>query len=158
MFQIKNLSIEKISKDLKKELEKISSLPLNSPNFFWWVVINHVNQKTRNQVGIAGFKVINKSIGYIGPTFVKQSARGHKLQLRLIKKRLSFAKKLGLRKVISRVDYNNHWSANNLIKAGFLLDKQPIVGKTEEGVEMMSIDGKTLISLTYPELYFVKNL
>ncbi len=57
----------------------------------------------------------------VGPTFVKRDYRGQGLQVKLLKRRLRFAKKLGYKTVYSCTYMNNFPSINNLIKTGFSL-------------------------------------
>lgn len=151
------IKIEKLKKikdvELAEEMQKLSSTDVYNIDFHWWVAY-----KNKKWVGFAGLRLITDEISYVGPTFVKPEARGQGLQLRFFRIRERFTKKNNRTKMVCRVDYDNPWSANNCIRAGFHLEKQPLVGKMEDGSDIMSIDKKVMIYLVYPELYFVKDL
>ena len=93
-----------------------------SPQMYWFVIFHK-----QEWVGYGGLRSHGiegeHNLCYTGPTLIRSAWRGQGLQVKLIKKRLRLAKKLGYTKVISSTLVNNYASNNNLIKCGFKMRK-----------------------------------
>jgi GNAT superfamily N-acetyltransferase len=89
----------------------------NDPHQYWWLVFDQF----QNEVGFGGAYRNSDYELYLGPTYIIERCRGFGLQRKLISKRLRWGRLQGFQYVVSYVDSNNIFSANNLIKAGFLL-------------------------------------
>lgn len=85
---------------------------------FWWIAFS-------NNLWIAygGAQIFNRHTLYIGPDHVLKEARGNGLQRKLIQVRERWARKNNFTNAIAVVAHDNIYSANNYIKAGYLLRK-----------------------------------
>jgi L-amino acid N-acyltransferase YncA len=108
----------KVSESLASHLEKWNWF-LNSKTYYWFVVFD----KQGRWVGYGALSIYDRDTIYLGPSYVCEQMRGCGLQRKLIKARERWARKQGYTRAISVVDYNNLYSANNLIKCGYLLRK-----------------------------------
>jgi len=82
----------------------------------WWVA----NEPEGGSVAFGGLRVSKLENGaYLCRGGVAPAFRGQGLQRRLIKAREQYARRQGLRHLITNTVYGNHWSANNLIAEGF---------------------------------------
>ena len=59
------------------------------------------------------------NVCYSGPVFVKSAYRGKGMQVKLLKRKIRLAKKLGYIKMVSSTYIENYPSNNSLIKCGF---------------------------------------
>jgi GNAT superfamily N-acetyltransferase len=82
---------------------------------FWWLA--YLGDEP---VGFAGMVLSNQwhNVGYFKRAGVDPKHRGHGLQIRLMRVRISKARKLGYSHLISECT-DTIWSANNFIRAGF---------------------------------------
>jgi GNAT superfamily N-acetyltransferase len=86
------------------------------PDAEWWLA----NDTTGGAVAFAGLRASKSEAGaYLCRAGVHPMVRGNGLQRRLIKAREAWARKQGLRFLVTDTVYGNHWSANNLIEEGF---------------------------------------
>lgn len=82
----------------------------------WWLANDH----TGGAVAFGGLRVSKtEGGGYLCRAGVHPFCRGNGLQRRLIQVRSQWAKKQGLRFLMTDTIYGNHHSANNLIEEGF---------------------------------------
>lgn len=81
----------------------------------WWAVLNGATA-----VGYAS-AVYRPELGYVylGRCMVVESARGNKLQRRLLRARIAWAKEQGADRVITYTLLKNYESLVNLLRAGF---------------------------------------
>src|ERR1019366_3836721 len=86
------------------------------PQMYWFVIFDN-----KQWVGYAALRVHDAITLYSGPTYIKPDFRGQGLQVKLLKKRINLAKKLGYSRIISSTYYHNYPSNNSLIKCGFRL-------------------------------------
>ena len=89
----------------------------NDAHQHWWVIFDSEG----NEVGFGGAYHNSDYEIYLGPTYILKSCRGFGLQRRLIKSRVDWAKRKNYQYAVSYVDATNVFSANNLIRSGFLL-------------------------------------
>ncbi len=101
---------------------------LERSKLYWWVAYGD-----DGWVGYAAASIYDLDTLYCGPTFVKPEARGRSLQLKLLKKRESFARKEGYSRLITAAEKFNTHSINNILKAGFQPIKQP--GYDGDGIQ-----------------------
>lgn len=95
----------------------VAHVTWRSSEYFWWVAFYN-----KSWIAYGAMRWHNATQLYIGPTFVKEEFRGLGLQLRLIRARIRYAKRvLKAKSIISSTDCYNYFSGNNLIKAGFKL-------------------------------------
>jgi GNAT superfamily N-acetyltransferase len=87
---------------------------------YWWL-----DEEKGKPVGFAGLKVCgadyNRGMGYLSRAGVVAGYRGQGRQRRLIHARVRYARRLGLKEVVTYVVPSNLPSANSLIGAGFKL-------------------------------------
>jgi GNAT superfamily N-acetyltransferase len=82
----------------------------------WWTA----KDENGSLAGYCGAKIWHPDNAvYLCRAGVLQHARGNKLQLRMIKTRLTWAKKTGLSQAITYTLPSNPASSNNLIRCGF---------------------------------------
>ena len=81
----------------------------------WWMVFDQ-----GEPVAFAGLRLLDEEphAAYMNRCGVLSTHHGHRLQVRLVSARLRFARRLGL-KVVITTTYENPRSSNNLIRAGF---------------------------------------
>jgi len=79
----------------------------------WWVAYYE-----GESIAVAAMRVID-DMAWFSTCGVLPDYRGHGLQKKLIKKRLDYAKKLGVKEVYTYTVNGNHASANSLISCGF---------------------------------------
>lgn len=93
---------------------------VNPARCFWWI-----DEENGRPVAFAALRPCldqpNKGLGYLSRAGVLRSWRGQGRQKRLIRRRLSHAKRLGLREVVTYTTKTNLASANSLISCGFRL-------------------------------------
>jgi GNAT superfamily N-acetyltransferase len=89
-----------------------------SPQSYWFVIFDG-----DEWIAYGAARVHNITSIYLGPTYVKENYRGQGLQVKLIKRRIRLAKRLGHTKVISSTFTNNFASINNLIECRFKMVK-----------------------------------
>lgn len=84
----------------------------------WWVA----RDSSGKPVAYAGARPMTTVPGgaFLSRCAVIAEAQGHGLQRRLLRVRIAWAKRQGLTSVYTYTVPNNPYSANNLIKAGFL--------------------------------------
>lgn len=80
----------------------------------WWV--GYVDGKPACYCGLSK---INRSTGYLKRAGVLPKFRGRGLQVKMIRKRIAYAKKLRLRSIVTDTSVSNFISSNNLIKCKF---------------------------------------
>ena len=83
---------------------------------FWWLVY-----LGDDPVGFAGMVefVPFPNVYYLKRCYLKPSARGHNLQYRLMVARISKAKNIGCKMLVSECLESNSFSARNFARAGF---------------------------------------
>lgn len=82
----------------------------------WWRAVGDRGQIT----GFAGMRLIEEGqTVFLCRAGVRDGYRGRGLQLRMIRIRVSAARKLGARVAVTYTRPDNVWSSNNLIRAGF---------------------------------------
>lgn len=81
--------------------------------YVWWIVFDE------EWVAYAGLSFYDKKTFYLGPTFVKESHRGRKIQSILIKMRESYAQTVGIHKIMTFVEKTNVFSLRNLQSNGY---------------------------------------
>lgn len=100
---------------------------LDLPNRLWFVLFTN----PKEWVGYGGYRKIDDSNVYIGPTMIKEEYRGKGLQRNLIRARLRYAKKEKYKYAISNIYTYNYISGNNLIAEGFRMARIPSYYDTE---------------------------
>lgn len=121
-------------------------------NAFWWVVFEEMNFNKSFHYGVAFAGAVQEANAiYFGPTYVLPDFRGNGLQKLLIQRRLehftNWCEEEGLGICIySLVDSWNIWSANNLIKSGFLLSNGPTLFQGELRFEKKIDAGNNILS------------
>jgi GNAT superfamily N-acetyltransferase len=89
-------------------------------NVLWW--ITWLNGEA---VAYAGLRVcresFNRGLAFLCRAGVRPEHRGHGLQRRMIEARVAYARKLGIRELVTYVVPDNLASANSLIACGFKL-------------------------------------
>ena len=92
----------------------------DASNDFWWIAFD--------REGIAGFCCVTvydhddgSKTAFLSLAGVLHQSRGQGLQRKMVKKREALAKEHGCYRIISYCSRDNIISANNLIKAGYLL-------------------------------------
>jgi predicted GNAT family acetyltransferase len=100
-------------------------------NRVWFVIFNEEGQ----WMGFGGYRKIDDTKCFLGPTMVKPEFRGKGLQGQLISIRLDKAKEDGYKEAYSYFSTlnitNGYKSGNNLLKAGFKLCRIPHYGEYE---------------------------
>lgn len=86
----------------------------------WWVAY----AGEHGAVAYAAIR-IEEDVGWFSTCGVLTPYRGYGLQKKLIKKRLDYAKKVGVKRVYTYTVTGNHPSANSLISMGFRLCTPP---------------------------------
>lgn len=81
---------------------------------YWWIATSG-----KTPVGFAGLKPEGPDAGFLCLAGVVPAARGAGLHARLIRARLAFARKLGIKRVYTYTRVTNPVSTNHLVKAGF---------------------------------------
>jgi GNAT superfamily N-acetyltransferase len=84
---------------------------------YWWIVFN----ERGSAIAFAGLKPLtghNKGMAFLCRAGVGPEARGLGLQRRLIKTRVSYARRLKLTQVITYTSRENYKSAANLLRSG----------------------------------------
>lgn len=92
--------------------------PYPKDDCYWWIVSNG----KQDPVAFAGLKPLNglnKGMGFLCRAGVLPTARGNGLQRRLIKVRVSMARRIALKEVITYTSRENYRSAANLLRSGF---------------------------------------
>src|SRR4051812_17408470 len=118
---IKRVGIDKLHKTIISSLWEIWALNVGSwtsPAHYIWVVFDG-----EDWVGYGCARIHDTDTVYLGPTWIHPNYRGNGLQLKLLKKREIFFRKIGIKYLISSTLYTNSTSGNNLIRAGFKLTK-----------------------------------
>lgn len=84
---------------------------------FWWLAL-----EGKSKVGFGGYRLIEGGdTAFLNRAGVLPFFRGRGIQRRLIRTRLSHAKRSGARVAITYTTADNVWSANNLIRTGFVM-------------------------------------
>lgn len=94
---------------------------------FWWLALAE-----NREAGFGGYRLIDGGeTAFLNRAGVLPFFRGRGIQKRLIRTRLSHAKRAGARVAITYTTADNIWSANNLIRTGFIMyrPKEYWVGK-----------------------------
>lgn len=108
----------------------LSTLPGDEPydkvGSVWWIAY-----EGKTPVGYAGIKRWGSTMAFLCRAGVLKEYRGRGLHARLLRVREAWAKRLGLKTLITYTAPFNLQSANNLIRAGFVLYKP----EEEWGVE-----------------------
>ena len=108
----------------------LSTLPGDEPydkvGSVWWVAYDG-----KTPVGYAGIKRWGSTMAFLCRAGVLKEARGQGLHRRLLRVREAWAKRLGIKTLITYTAPFNLQAANNLIRAGFVLYKP----EEEWGVE-----------------------
>jgi GNAT superfamily N-acetyltransferase len=99
------------------EFPELTEDELEGPHCYWWLAYHGVEV-----AGFAGMIPSSKwhNVAYFKRAGVDPKHRGNGLQIRLMRVRISKARKLGYSHLISECT-ETIWSANNFIKAGFKL-------------------------------------
>lgn len=97
-------------------------IPATSQEGHWWIAFDG-----GHPVAFAGLYASKQDPlgGYLCRSGVVPQARGLRLQKRLLKVRELYAKRMGLKTLYSDT-YDNPYSSNNLIKAGFVAFDAPV--------------------------------
>jgi len=82
---------------------------------YWWLAVDG-----KKPVGFAGLKPEKYGFAFLCLAGVIASQRGRRIHARLIRARVRFARKLGLKRLITYTSASNPASSNSLIRAGFL--------------------------------------
>lgn len=94
--------------------------PVKPEESYWWTVWSG-----GEAIAYAGLRVCqdpcNKGLGFLSRAGVLRAYRGQGLQKRLIRKRVTVARIMGLRELVTYVVPSNLASANSLIACGFKL-------------------------------------
>jgi RimJ/RimL family protein N-acetyltransferase len=91
---------------------------LCSKDDHWWMAYNDEGVA----VGFAGLRDLDEpGMGYLCRVGVLWEARGNGLQKRFIRARLAYARKIGLKAVVTDTTVDSLASMNNLINCGFRL-------------------------------------
>lgn len=91
----------------------------DAPDSHWWVAYFGSQECP---VAFAGLRLDHSTKqGYLCRSGVMQGHRGCGLQLKLIKTRIAYGKRAGLERLVTDTIPGNYHSANNLIRAGFVL-------------------------------------
>lgn len=118
--------LDKLDPDIVKHMRSVFALDITSwekPKYY--ITVAYDNKDWVAYGCLSSYAIENnENICHLGPTFVKEEYRGKNIQVKLIKKRLRLAKKLGYTKAVSNTWYFNYYSNNNLIKCKFFLSKQ----------------------------------
>ena len=85
---------------------------------YWWIFFN-VHGEPLAFAGLKPLTGFNKGMGFLCRAGVLPGARGKGLQRRLIKVRVSYARRLKLREVVTYTSPHNYKSAANLLRARF---------------------------------------
>lgn len=84
---------------------------------YWWVISDE-----KGPVAFAGLRPcktrVNVGMAFLCRAGVRSRAAGQGLQRKLIKKRIAFAQKIGIREVITYTSPDNFGSATNLLRSG----------------------------------------
>lgn len=90
----------------------------DTPDTMWWLAYGENDAV----VGFAGLRTCSvEKRGYLCRAGVLRAHRGHGLQLKLIKTRITAARAVGMKSLVTDTVPGNYHSANNLIRAGFTL-------------------------------------
>lgn len=128
-----HLSRNQVDVDRLVELNKEAWEWLPIPATYWWIVRNEDGK----EVGHTAIRLINpkfdktlndKSVVFMGPTFIGPECRGHGLQRKLLQVREQFAIACGCKLAITSTVRDNYASANNLIKSGYYLSPPLLKG------------------------------
>jgi len=90
--------------------------PVSTEGAEWWVAFDG-----KKPVAFAGVKVTSEKLAFLCRSGVLPEYRGKRLQVRLLRARLSWARKRGLSQAITYTVPDNPPSGNSLIKCGFKL-------------------------------------
>ena len=107
----------KLTEHLKNTWEIVPD-SWKSSKCYWWIV---KDAKTGEIAGFSAMRIHDHLTFYVGPVEIFSKYRGQGLQLKLLKKKIAFAKKKVYTSIVSSTEAWNYWSSNNLIKAGFRL-------------------------------------
>lgn len=153
MISIKRTPLSKLRKEVINKLEEWGYRITDKNSIYFTAYID------KQYAGFGGLIKLDNGIVYFGPTYVMEEFRGKGIQKRLIKKRISFAKKMGAKTLWSRTDRDNIISANNLIKCGFLLDRPKVVGKiVDSDMITITLDDKEIFTISPTEIFFKMEL
>lgn len=86
---------------------------------YWWLVADQ-NNAPAAFAGLVAMVPFD-GVGYMKRAYVRPEHRGHGLQLRLMQARERKARELGWSMLVGECDADNHASAHNFIKAGFVV-------------------------------------
>lgn len=90
--------------------------PYEKAGSVWWIVYDG-----KTPVGYAGIKRWGSTMAFLCRAGVLKEYRGRGLHARLLRVREAWAKRLGLKTLITYTAPFNLQSANNLIRSGFIL-------------------------------------
>lgn len=115
-----------LGRDLREDLWLMhnqligTDLTTNSHLYYWWLGLG----KSGDYACFAGLYPKfdgTPTTAFLGPAAVAEKYRGQGLQRRLIRARVTMARKLGIKRLVTYVVRSNEVSANNLIRCGFSL-------------------------------------
>ena len=87
---------------------------------YWWIA-----EEDGQPVAFAGLKLLDEGFGFLCRAGVLPAGRGRGLQRRLIRARMSYARRIGIRSLCTYTVPDNPVSSNNLIRCGFQLYRPP---------------------------------
>lgn len=90
--------------------------PVALEGVHWWVAFDK-----ETPVAYAGVKITSERVAFLCRAGVLPSHRGKGLQAKLIRVRVAWAKRQGVKQVITYTVLDNPASSNNLIRCGFRL-------------------------------------
>lgn len=96
-----------------------AELTTNSHLYYWWLGLGGAG----DYACFGGLfpKFGTPTTAFLGPAAVSEKYRGQGLQRRLIRTRVTMARRLGMDRIVTYVVRSNEVSANNLIRCGFSL-------------------------------------
>lgn len=152
MITIKKTPASKLRKEVVQKLEEWGYRVFDKNAIYFTAYSD------KQYAGFGGLIKLDNGIYYFGPTFIVENFRGKGIQKKLIKKRISFAKKLNAKTLWSRTDIDNVISGNNLIKCGFYLSRPKISEKLEDGRLLITLDNKEVFTVFPTEVFFKLDL
>lgn len=117
---IRKTTNQNIIKDLHKRTFPTDEYYEHENNLFWLVTI-HYETREPEHVGFAILTPWENSICFLSRAGLLEKVRGKGLHQKLIKRRISYAKKLNLSALITYTSIENVQSSRNLLKCGFEL-------------------------------------